>query len=778
MIEIIKYAPFQSTAEPSFWMKLGDLKINKMKLSEAPIPVSGSYGIVSSVRRRPSATPPAIAGDDNLSVSTMSSSVTNNTIKKVTSGRMRFDQDSVEHDEILEEVQHEWSVLNNEKIPTRGKMILLNTIESFKTINKNKLLNEVCLPALMKACGIGSHKSDYRGEDEEESLDDGLTDFLCLAHLDLKSHKVIYWFAFPVLVPVPDKIVHYKTRGAGVFPPQRPLRDCWGEDMIPQLQEAIHELRLEILRKDKPRVGHPSFFIVLLPTEKSKLQCVELSRHNYMSLTDKQRRDCCFAFLDPTTSHSTGTIEPVGWFLRNLIAYLVHKLSLAGTDVNIISYRPDVIRKIQSISDPWSSNYLVEDSSLMLEVHLPSTFDYLWPSDGESSYHNCMGWELNARAKSGPRSINLAPLMSPQHLAQQAMDLNLKLMKWRMIPNLDLNLLSQTRVLLLGAGTLGCSVARCLLGWGVRNITFVDNGKVSFSNPVRQNLFELDDCENGGAFKSVAAASALSRIAGQTVQSEGVVLSIPMPGHAFSAKEESTVRDDVIKLQELVDSSDVVFLLTDTRESRWLPTVMARSSGKLMINAALGLDSWLVMRHGGYKDTGRLGCYFCNDVVAPENSTNNRTLDQQCTVTRPGLAPIAASMAVELMVALLHHKEEQNAPAPAPTSTTSGYKPDVNSSSESTCPLGIMPHQIRGSIVSYTMMTPTVPAFPHCTGCCESIVQAYDDQGFDFVKQSCCNDGKFLEDVAGLTQFREAAAAKMEDCLDWEEDEEGSDQSY
>ena len=331
-----------------------------------------------------------------------------------------------------------------------------------------------------------------------------------------------------------------------------------------------------------------------------------------------------------------------------------------------------------------------------------------------------VGWEPNDRGKPGPRTADLGAIMNSEKLMEQAVDLNVRLMKWRQWPSLNTEYISSLKCLLLGSGTLGCATARALMGWGIRHITFVDNGRVSYSNPVRQSLFEYSDAVNK-SYKAIAAAERLKLIFPGMVTS-GHVLTIPMPGHPIEKLEEESVHQQYIELVELISTHDVIYALTDSREARWLPTLLCAAMDKLLINSALGFSTYLVMRHGGApaptslppsipiatsttipSPTPRPGCYFCNDVVAPVDSLKDRSLDQQCTVTRPGLALIAGGLASELTIALMNSPYKGNHPLPAfkyPGSSSSG--------SSSSSSVEEIPHQIRGSLDTFTQSCPVV----------------------------------------------------------------------
>ena len=54
-----------------------------------------------------------------------------------------------------------------------------------------------------------------------------------------------------------------------------------------------------------------------------------------------------------------------------------------------------------------------------------------------------------------------------------------------------------------------------------------------------------------------------------------------MPGHPVPPASVEATKAAVVQLEKLIDEHDVVYLLMDSRESRWLPTLLGAEKGKV-----------------------------------------------------------------------------------------------------------------------------------------------------------------------------------------------------
>ncbi|EPS31273.1 hypothetical protein PDE_06228 [Penicillium oxalicum 114-2] len=621
---------------------------------------------------------------------------------------------------------------SNALINTEYGMIRnVNTIEDYRNMDKSQMLNQA-------------------GKTIWDAIQDGtifscpslLSSFVILSFADLKKYKFYYWFAFPAIHSDPSWVPAASQPGEAGNADK-----LLGEHLSPQhstsLVDAVQTWSYGVDSRQR------GFFLARkVRSQKDasvdgEWRIAALSEYENGFFKETALEDQYVCFADPSNYESAP-----GWMLRNLLVLVKQRWGLDR--VQILRYRDVQSRRDQGRSmvirletKPADKEVSSRASSEQKPVQMPKI----------------TGWERNPAGKLAGRIVNLNEYMDPARLADQSVDLNLKLMKWRISPTLNLDKIKQTKCLLLGAGTLGSYVARNLLGWGVRKITFVDKGTVSFSNPVRQPLFTFNDCLNGGAPKALRASQALTEIY-PGVDTSGHQLSVPMAGHPII--DEDATRAEFEALQKLIDEHDAIFLLMDTRESRWLPTVMGKAAGKIVMNAALGFDSFVVMRHGVSESVGTeggLGCYFCNDVVAPANSIKDQTLDQQCTVTRPGIAAIASALLVELLVSIVQHPLGAAAPAPMTKSDDQGDHP-----------LGLVPHQIRGFLANFENITVTGRSYSCCSACSDRVIDAYREHGWDMVKRAL-NERGYVEELSGLREVQEKAEAALAN-VEWDE---GSD---
>eukprot|EP00958_Prasinococcus_capsulatus_P000691 scaffold50_cov420-Prasinococcus_capsulatus_cf.AAC.44 len=159
------------------------------------------------------------------------------------------------------------------------------------------------------------------------------------------------------------------------------------------------------------------------------------------------------AFVDP--SHVEGV---AGWPLRNILAYIyyhfVSRDACGGSDKPSIDDNSNWWLRVLCLREK-KNGTLDLDASQVLLLDLGSNEDdvKLWQKCEIPKYLG--GWERNVAGRPGPRRTDLASTLDPQRLAVDAAQLNLRLMSWRLFPELDLPLLNRTSCLLLGAGTLG-----------------------------------------------------------------------------------------------------------------------------------------------------------------------------------------------------------------------------------------------------------------------------------------------------------------------------------
>ncbi|KAG6441549.1 hypothetical protein O3G_MSEX001900 [Manduca sexta] len=558
-----------------------------------------------------------------------------------------------------------------------------------------------------------------------------LLNFFVLSFADLKKFNYYYWFAFPA----PSK-------------PTMHLREICSDIKSHLDTNQLNDLTEGFKLLDD---AQKAFFAVVKENNRVKVKTLtDILNDTKGVKKEVNMQEIYLVFADPSNSAKPG------WPLRLFLAALLdHCPDLVNSDIKIIGLRCNITGGIEH--------------SLVFNIQMPQE---IHPMEGTG----WVGWEMNEKRYFGPRLANMSASMDPKVLAETSSDLNIKLMKWRLVPDIDVEIMKTTKCLLLGAGTLGCHVARDLLAWGFRHITFIDNGKVSYSNPTRQVLFNYQDCLSGGRKKAEAAADNLKLIL-PTVNSKGIAAHIPMPGHPVGESLKDETVSNIKFITEAIAEHDVVFLLLDTREARWLPTLIAAHYGKIVINAALGFDSYLVMRHGVCSSSqegavsidnscvpgGSLGCYFCNDVTAPGNSLKDRTLDQQCTVTRPGVAAIAGALAVEILVGLLQHPLRVEAPAIYNSNNDSNDEQNMQGV------LGPVPHSIRGFLHSYQTVVPTCTKFKQCIACSDIVIDLYRKEGIDFLLK-VFNSGTYLEQVTGLSELH--LTAEMTDILTFSDEDD------
>jgi ubiquitin-like modifier-activating enzyme ATG7 len=165
---LLQFAPFQSSVDEGFWHRLSSLKLNKLRIDESPISLTGFYAPCSH-------------------------SQTSNPLHLFT-------------ESLPSESNEESSITSRNRCSVPGILYNTNTLEGFHALDRQSLL---------KAEAKKIWEDIHSGKAEENPA--LLSRFLVISFADLKIWYFYYWFGFPSLVLNPPATVVDLRRASQFF---------------------------------------------------------------------------------------------------------------------------------------------------------------------------------------------------------------------------------------------------------------------------------------------------------------------------------------------------------------------------------------------------------------------------------------------------------------------------------------------------------------------------------------------------------------------------------
>ena len=163
----------------------------------------------------------------------------------------------------------------------------------------------------------------------------------------------------------------------------------------------------------------------------------------------------------------------------------------------------------------------------------------------------------------------------------------------------SIKFLLESRILIIGAGGLGCPAALYLATAGVKNIRWVDPDKVDISNLPRQILFSENDLN---VPKVIVGKRILNKI---------------VPAVDVDAIEEKA---DETNLSKLISGCNIVLDCTDRFKTRHLINkYCVKNKIPLVIGSAVGWSGQLMVVNSSEQNTACYACVF-------EENQNSQTI--------------------------------------------------------------------------------------------------------------------------------------------------------